>query len=262
MSEFNVLRIDIVWRLSEFAFLCGYFGSRIFYFQGDGFMSKGICKVFVSVLLMLSIITVLTVHAVSNETYNNTPIIVDMFDPNAQKEALPVNSGERLGFRFHATASFDALEFCCPSWGNNIGSMSFSIYEWNKDFDTTLSQPALATVRHINFTDNAVLKIGFDEMLSGEYMVLFHDSEELVGVWSFFSNVSGSYLYLNVVEYDRELQANIHYCETPESNFIECESTIRPPSEPNLQYTRNRNHNHNRNHIRRCSSTCKRPASF
>ncbi|MBQ4561315.1 MAG: hypothetical protein IJA55_03160 [Clostridia bacterium] len=197
-------------------------------------MSKGICKVFVSVLLMLSIITVLTVHAVSNETYNNTPIIVDMFDPNAQKEALPVNSGERLGFRFHATASFDALEFCCPSWGNNIGSMSFSIYEWNKDFDTTLSQPALATVRHINFTDNAVLKIGFDEMLSGEYMVLFHDSEELVGVWSFFSNVSGSYLYLNGVEYDRELQANIHYCETPESNFIECESTIRPPSEPNL----------------------------
>ncbi|MBQ8401202.1 MAG: hypothetical protein IJX14_04655 [Clostridia bacterium] len=149
-----------------------------------------------------------------------------MYDPSAEKEAISVNPGERIGYRFHAAAPFDTLDVCCPSWSNNIGTLRFSLYRWNGSFEDSVDAEALATALYVDYADNATLHFAFPEQSSGEYLLVLHDAVETVGVWSFFSDVSGGYIYRDGLESDGEFQASIHYAMTPEQNFIECESVL------------------------------------
>ncbi len=149
-----------------------------------------------------------------------------MYDPAAEKDALAVNPGERIGYRFHATAPFEALDVCCPSWSNNIGTLRFSLYRWDSLFEDTIAADALATELYADFADNATLHFAFDEQEAGEYLLLLHDAVETVGVWNFYSDVSGGLVYRDGLEGDGEFQASIHYTMTPEQNFMECESVL------------------------------------
>lgn len=150
----------------------------------------------------------------------------DMYDANDEKEALQVPKGETAGFRFTANAPFDSLTVCCPSWSDNIGTMRFTLFAWDKNHDITVSGTPLATEEYIDYNDNADLDFSFDEQPAGEYLLLISDTEQSVGVWNFFSEVSGGMVYKNGHEFPGEFQAVIHFTMTPEVPFSPCASQV------------------------------------
>lgn len=154
------------------------------------------------------------------------PVTKDMYNPAADKTAMSVGQYERTGFRFHATAPFDRLDVCCPSWSNDIGTMRFSLFRWTDNFEVSVNAEPLATELYVDYADNAVLNFSFDEQPAGEYILLLHDTVEAVGVWCFLSEVSGGIVYADGLETPGEFQAAIHYTMTPETDFISCGSVI------------------------------------
>lgn len=159
------------------------------------------------------------------------PVVVDMYDPNAAREALSVPAGQSAGYRFCANAPFNMLEVSCPSWSNNIGNLRFSLYRWNGGFEETVSGEVLATELFADYKDNAKLPFAFDTMEAGEYLLLLHEATESVGVWNYFSNVSGGLVYKNGQETNGEFMASISFCEETDGYFSECESVIQPPKQ-------------------------------
>lgn len=157
---------------------------------------------------------------------SKAPTYHDMYDSSFEKEALQVPAGETAGYRFSANAPFDALSVCCPSWSDNIGTMRFTLFAWDKNYDITVSGTALATEQYIDYNDNAELDFSFDEMPAGEYLLHISDTEQSVGVWNFFSEVSGGLVYKNGQEFPGEFQAVIHFTMTPEVPFSPCASQV------------------------------------
>ncbi len=157
---------------------------------------------------------------------SRSPVTLAMYDPAAEKQAISVNPGEQLGFRFHPEAPFNALDVCCPSWSNNIGSLRFSLFRWTGNFEESVRADALATELFVDFADNATLHFSFPEQDDGEYLLVLHDAVETVGVWGFRSDISGGRLYYDGLEGEGEFQATIRCTMTPEQNFTECESIL------------------------------------
>ncbi len=102
----------------------------------------------------------------------------------------------------------------CPSWMDSYGSLTFRLYEWAGDYETTVAADPLFEVEHIDFPDNALLHfteeadpetgkkipLGFG---AGEYLLwVGNGSDEFgqgVGVYSKDSNqndprVIGTYI--------------------------------------------------------------------
>ena len=157
---------------------------------------------------------------------NDRPTWRDLFDANENKEALQVTAGETAGFRFSVNAPFDRLTVCCPSWSDNIGTMRFTLYAWEKNYDITTQGTALASELYVDYNDNADLDFAFDAMPAGEYYLHISETEQSVGVWNYFSSVSGGIVYKNGLEFPGEFQATIHFTMTPEQPFNPCSSQI------------------------------------
>ncbi|MBP3918513.1 MAG: hypothetical protein J6I50_05020 [Clostridia bacterium] len=157
---------------------------------------------------------------------NRRSTTVSMYDESANKEALRVDPGDSVGYRFSVNAPFDGMDVCCPSWSDDIGNLRFTLYAWNDSFVKTLTGTPLATELYEDFSDNAFLDFYFDEIPAGEYLLCLSDAVQSVGVWNFFSDVSEGYVYKGGIETDGEFQANIHFTMTPETAFNPCSSMI------------------------------------
>ncbi|MGM9624232.1 MAG: hypothetical protein ACI3XM_00865 [Eubacteriales bacterium] len=169
---------------------------------------------------------------------SDRPKTVMMYNENAAKTATQVYPDDTVGFRFSVNAPFDGLEVCCPSWSDDIGTMRFSIYVWNKNFNRTLDGTPLAEAWYVDYADNAWLDFSFDTLPAGEYLLCLSDAEQAVGVWTFSSGVTGGYVYVSGTETEAEFQASIHFTMTPETSFNLCASmidtsiTVTTPEEP------------------------------
>ena len=69
-----------------------------------------------------------------------------------------------VGLKFTATAPFTAVTALCPSWGNAIGNLTFKLYKWNINYNTSVSGTPIAENTFVNFADGANLKLSFPRL--------------------------------------------------------------------------------------------------
>ncbi len=121
---------------------------------------------------------------------------------NAGKE------GDAAGLKFSASSAFTNIDVTCPSWSNNIGNLTFSLYGWNTDYPTSVAQDPLAKKTFVDFNDNAKLNLEFDTLDAGDYVWELTNGTEQVGVWKFIEDTDSTTSYFNkaVVEGDYECQ--------------------------------------------------------
>ncbi|XID96143.1 discoidin domain-containing protein [Paenibacillaceae bacterium WGS1546] len=107
---------------------------------------------------------------------------------------LYTEEGGRTPFDFNQTATrgqkfsfsgFDALRVAAPSWGNNIGNLTLSLYVWNTDYATTTAQAPIARKTFVDYVDNAWLELEFPLQGQGDYLWELSDPTEWVGVYAF-----------------------------------------------------------------------------
>lgn len=118
----------------------------------------------------------------------------------------------RAGMKFTATSSFYAINARCPSWSNNIGNLTFSLYKWNTDYSQSVAGIPVAEKTFVNYADGATLVLSFDEQPSGDYVWELNHGTEVVGVWKYNTSTGGSSVsYLNGIVTTGNYQSKISY---------------------------------------------------
>ncbi len=91
-----------------------------------------------------------------------------------------------------AVASFEAW---CPSWSDNKGEITFSVYEWKGNYASSVASAPVVEKTFVDYPDNDTLSVITvtekhpDGLTAGDYLFLIHDgvdsSESGVGVWCY-----------------------------------------------------------------------------
>jgi hypothetical protein len=109
--------------------------------------------------------------------WNGKPLVM------AYPESLVAQSGSAAALRFTAASPFYAINASCPSWGNNIGDITLSLFKWNTNYAQSVSAPPLASKTFVNYSDNEKIRLTFNQQGAGEYIWVLSNGTEQVGVW-------------------------------------------------------------------------------
>lgn len=156
------------------------------------------------------------------------PLLLNLFsadnaEPMAASGKTPISLDtpeSTLGGQFFATTSFSFIETACPSWDNNVGNLTLSIYNWNTDYATTVAGKAIKSQEFVDYKDNQWLQLSFETPLpAGEYLWVLSNPVEKVGIWDIGTGPEGhegdvrSYVDGEVI--DTFHIARINYTKTP-----------------------------------------------
>ena len=82
----------------------------------------------------------------------------------------------------------------CPSWSDDVGSLTMKFYAWNTDYATTIAGECLVAETFIDYADNATLEMDLTDdfaeggLPAGEYLWVLCDGVDEgnsgVGIWA------------------------------------------------------------------------------
>lgn len=147
--------------------------------------------------------------------WNGKPLI--MAYPNSM-----VVKRNSAGLKFTATSSFYGINATCPSWGNNIGNLTFRLYKWKNNYNETVSGAVLAEKKIANFSDNEKLILSFGKQDAGTYLWELANGTETVGVWKYSETSGTSVSYFNALPVSGNYESEIAY--SSDLNFTQLTS--------------------------------------
>lgn len=115
------------------------------------------------------------------------------------------------GLKFTATSPFYAINATCPSWGNNLGSLTFRLYKWNNSYAESVEGSVLAEKTIENFPDNGKLPLTFSKQEAGTYLWELSHGTEMVGVWKYDQKNETAVSYFNGKEVSGNYESEISY---------------------------------------------------
>lgn len=115
------------------------------------------------------------------------------------------------GLKFAATAPFFAINATCPSWGNNVGNLTFRLYKWNNTYEQTVAGTPIIEKTFENFNDNAKLQLTFNKQEAGTYLWELCNGTETVGVWKYNETNGSSVSYYNSAQVSGNYESEIAY---------------------------------------------------
>ena len=134
-----------------------------------------------------------------------------------------------LAVKFNVAADEFATKIIahCPSFADNEGSFTFSVYKWMGDYDTTVAGMPIVTKDFVNFKDNDYLTFDMTDpsgkgLVEGEYMWRIHNgyddpSKAATGVGIYYypslapDESTGIKTFLNCKEFNIGPKASIIY---------------------------------------------------
>lgn len=159
--------------------------------------------------ILLICITLLLFSTACAEDY-----VLSLYAPIPYEDHTPmvIKPGQVASQRFVAENDWDIFTVACPSFSNNYGSLTLSIYTWQSDYDTTVQVEPLVSKRFVDFADNANLRIFLEEPLAaGEYLFTLSDAEESVGVWQYFQGTYEGQCYVDGKPMRGNFEARVLY---------------------------------------------------
>lgn len=148
------------------------------------------------VLVSLLVVSIMAIAMTSNAQGQGKMIDVKTTptDPNfsgAGGAAYPLRDGETVATQFAIAADALFVGIGCPSWSDNIGELTLTLYKFNKDYDTTVAGNHMVQHTFENYSDNAFIGFEFteaDPLKAGEYLIVISDAYDEggsgVGLWT------------------------------------------------------------------------------
>ena len=184
-------------------------------------------KLILTVLAMLCVCalfcTYLTVNAESHD--------VDICQSNEDNTAVGLSSP--IGVRLKMNGSFTSFKFFLATYTGTDRKVTFEIYGWNQDYDTTVSQTPLASEKDMPIADNAYAGLEFDPLPAGEYLIMVKDPVNSVALWSknTVTEFTG-FVYKDGSELSHDLTptpvVKITFTEELDQYFTQCEASKDP----------------------------------
>lgn len=131
----------------------------------------------------------------SEEAPKEQAMLCDLTGPAAHYQII-----EDMAVQFFPTTAFKEVSVCCPSYNDNRGTLTFSLYAWQGSYGATVNKEAIKTATFADYRDNELLTLSFEEELpDGEYLLLMStpDYSEGVGVWGKACNFEGQKVYID-----------------------------------------------------------------
>jgi hypothetical protein len=129
----------------------------------------------------------------------------------AYPDNLYTEKGETAGMVFTADTAFTGVSTNCPSWGNNIGNLTLTLYQWtSQGYEASVSGEPLAQKEFVNYNDNANLKLEFSELPSGYYVWELSKACEVVGVWKNDDSNNLAISYFNGAKVDGNYLSSLY----------------------------------------------------
>ncbi len=114
---------------------------------------------------------------------------INFYSSAASHSPLDATKTE-VGLYLNMEEEFNAIQVACPNYGNNIGTLIFSLYLWDGDYASSVAADALASQSFVDYKDNANNKFEFPTAPAGEYLLVIKSGgSDQVGIW-FMNNIS------------------------------------------------------------------------
>ena len=157
------------------------------------------------------------------------------------KAAVELTAGSYFAQWFSVNAWFDGISSWCPSWSNSIGNMTMSIYKYSSGMTpvAAMAQEPVVSQTFKDYQDCSWLDMTFDPIAPGDYLLVFSDPTEKVGIWLYPTDVTGSVFYDSGIEKEGEVCARIRILNDVDKLFNECTiqnnyGTVTTPPQPTL----------------------------
>ena len=108
-----------------------------------------------------------------------------------------IGADGRAGVRFSVERDVVGVDARCPSYGNDRGGLTLSLYPWAGSVEASCARGALAARRFEDFPDNATLRLSFTPHPAGTYYAELSRGTETVGVWKSPRGVAGAESYVD-----------------------------------------------------------------
>ncbi|MHB9011268.1 MAG: T9SS type A sorting domain-containing protein [Ignavibacteriaceae bacterium] len=104
----------------------------------------------------------------------------------ASYDSVTTLVGDSVGMRFTSDSSFNEIMVNGPTWQTPPpNSVTFKLYKWNKDYETTVAGAPLSDTTFANFGDNFYLYSHFNSQPEGEYYWQLSNATGIVGIWKY-----------------------------------------------------------------------------
>lgn len=132
---------------------------------------------------------------------------------------------DTIGSVFTTVGDCTRVAFVCPSWSDNVGNLTLTLWKWDTDFSTTIkAAPVKGPFEFEDYEDNSVLGFEFEEgslLPAGTYYLelsgAVDDSGSGVGVWSASINYPGQAVLRDGEFIDKlHLRMYVDYATEPE----------------------------------------------
>ncbi len=121
---------------------------------------------------------------------------IDMYVQEGDRTPISLMAdGSAVAARIVVAEGFlEEYSIACPSWSDNVGSLTVKIFPWNTDYNTTVAGEPVFSQTYVDYEDNQTL---FGELFTedsrglpvGEYLWWLGDGVDAggsgVGLWSY-----------------------------------------------------------------------------
>lgn len=136
-------------------------------------------------------------------------VYIDVWEENAQTpQAIASNhKGVGICITIPEGGYLSEVSASCPSYSDDLGSLTLKVYAWNTDYETTTAAEPLFSEQFVDFADNSNLISFFEEgqIGSGTFLIVLCDGDDPegqgVGVWM-DSVIKDEYLKEEVAKYN------------------------------------------------------------
>lgn len=105
-----------------------------------------------------------------------------------------MSEGSSVAAHIAAEGIVESVSANCPSWSDNVGSLTMKFFAWNTDYETTVAGECLVAETFVDYEDNATLEMDLTDdfaeggLPAGEYLWVLCDGEDAgksgVGIWA------------------------------------------------------------------------------
>lgn len=107
---------------------------------------------------------------------------IAVFKDRAKHSPKQIREGDEAACLFKTDVPLSGISVQAPSYSNNIGDLTLSIFRWKGDLESTFGEKPLASETFADFADNAQLTL-YVNLKPGRYVWLADGAREKVGLW-------------------------------------------------------------------------------
>lgn len=180
-----------------------------------------VVSIFVTLIMTATMYASATTAMPESMKHGSNEALVPLYA--GAESAVPMSTDDVVSAQFSISADVTFVGVSCPSWSDNIGDMTVTLYKFNKDYETTIAGEPISSEIFEGFGDNNLLGFNFEEndpLKAGEYVIRLTDAFDSggsgVGVWKHGAYAGQIYYVDDMPVEDSSLRIEVLFVQTPE----------------------------------------------